>query len=226
MKTIRFQLASALCFATVGGLFALTASTASAQYGPAIRYGNNGTPAIYHHASTLEEGVLRGTADLARGIGDMNYSNSLALINGQEARRRAIENRRAYVETYFEVKRINRQAKAQTQRPRPTAETLVRLARESAPKNLTAGDFDPSTGALAWPAALSGDDFAAQREAIDASFGSAAGRKQVQRLAGKMSSQLEDSIHDWSPAEYMEAKKFLIGLSIHDGSSPAALAVR
>ena len=224
MKTIRIHVLSALCVASAFG-FASVASAQSGSYGPAIRNGNNGTPAIYHHASTLEEGVLRGGADLLRGIGDMNYSNSLAMINGQEARRRSIENHKQYVETFFEVRKINREARAQTQKPRVTVEELTRIARERAPKALAAHNFNATTGGLAWPVALQGAEFAADRAAVDALVGKSKNRE-VRQLASEMTEKLQERVKETNPSEYVAAKKFLTGLSVHDGSMPSTLASR
>ena len=79
MKITTTIIAAAITIAS----FATATNTALAQY--AIRNTNNGTPVIYRHASTYEEGVFRGWADLARGVGDYNYNTSLALINQQHA---------------------------------------------------------------------------------------------------------------------------------------------
>ena len=47
----------------IASLISAGAAWAQSQ-GPAIRVTNNGTPVIYDHASTFEEGLLRGEADL------------------------------------------------------------------------------------------------------------------------------------------------------------------
>src|SRR5262245_46607398 len=58
-------------------------------------------------SSTNAEGLGRGLGAFANGIGEMNLYNSMAAANFEEARRRAIENRRMAVENYFAMRRIN-----------------------------------------------------------------------------------------------------------------------
>ncbi len=207
----------------VGFACSASAQESGGRYGgPAIRQGDNGTPVIYDHASTLEEGVLRGGADLLRGIGDMNYSNSLAMINGQEARARGIENYQSAVQTYFDVKAINRQARSQTRRPPVTASTAIRLARQSAPKGLTAMEFDTTTGKLVWPTVLSEADFAAERKEID-SLVAAHGVevREVKQLASDLNAKLVERVDELPTSEYVAAKRFLRGLQADASYGPS-----
>jgi hypothetical protein len=220
--TSRFASFAVACFAIATLAGAAFAQETGSRYGAAIRYGDNGTPVIYHHASTLEEGVLRGTADLARGIGDMNYSNSLAAINIQEARARAIDNRKSYVQTYFDVKAINRQAQAQTRRPQITASDAARLARNVAPKGLSAGEFNTATGSLVWPSVLSEAEFAAEREAVNnlvASHGVEV--REVKQIAAEMDVKLVEKVNDLPVSDYVAAKRFLRGLQADAAYGPS-----
>src|SRR5262245_53420555 len=57
-----------------------------------------------YFSSTNMEGLGRGLGAFANGIGQMNLNNSIAAANFQEARRRAIENRRFAVESYFALR--------------------------------------------------------------------------------------------------------------------------
>jgi hypothetical protein len=195
----------------------------SARYGgPAIRQGDNGTPVIYDHASTLEEGVLRGGADLLRGIGDMNYANSLAMINGQEARARAIENSKAYVQAWHDVRAINREARAANQDTRTSASDLARFARSRSPRGLNAMEFDTTTGKLVWPVALQSKEFAGDRATID-SLVAAHGVevREVKMLAGDMDKLLKDYVLSMPVSEYVAAKKFLSGLQADASYGPS-----
>ena len=78
-----------------------------------------GIPVVQHHASTFEEGVQRGYADVVRAMGDYNYNTSLAAINAQQAYSYALENRKQAVQDYFELREMNRQARGL--RPTPSA---------------------------------------------------------------------------------------------------------
>src|SRR5215213_1967655 len=78
-----------------------TAAYAGPGYYPSYDYGYG------YHASTFEEGVLRGYAALATGIGQGNYLNSLARINNEEARTKYIKNRELAAQTYFAMRQAN-----------------------------------------------------------------------------------------------------------------------
>ena len=64
-----------------------------------------------HHASTAEESILRGWADVMRAQGLYNVMTSQALIHQAEAYRRQVENRVARTEAYFKMRDVNRQAR-------------------------------------------------------------------------------------------------------------------
>ncbi len=186
--------------------------------GYAIRPTGNGTPVVYHHASTYEEGVLRGHADWLRGLGDYLYSASLASINFQEANRRGMENHKRAVEQYFELRNFNRQARAAERGPRPTREDLERYARLRNPQPLEAHQFNADLGVLRWPASLQGPEFASERAAIDRLMADRTPRdsgrgsqncQQIQQLARHMQDLLISCINGMSPSQYTEAKDFL-----------------
>jgi hypothetical protein len=204
------------------GSFIGSTGFAQESSGAAIRLGDNGTPVIYDHASTLEEGVLRGGADLLRGIGDMNYSNSLAMINAEEARSRAIVNSKSYVQTWFDVRAINREARALNQTARISASDASRLARKRAARGLTAMEFDTTTGKLVWPVALQSNVFEGERNKINdlvASHGVEV--REVKMLAGDLNTKLKDYVFQLPVSEYVAAKKFLTGLQADASYGPS-----
>jgi hypothetical protein len=213
--------------AIVFSLFAVSGTAALAQEyagssGAAIRQGSNGTPVIQHHASTLEEGVLRGGADLLRGIGDMNYSNSLASINTEVARGLAIQNAKQGVQTWFDIRAINRESRAATQKPHISAADAARLARQKAPRGLTAMEFDTTTGKLIWPVALQTEDYDAERATIDSLVNTHGVEvREVKILAGKLDSKLKGQIRELPTSEYIAAKRFLSGLQADAAYGPS-----
>ena len=113
----------------------LTVTAASAQepvLGPcgyAVRPMHNGTPAINHHASTFEEGYLRGQADYLRAQGDYLYGWSLYMINLQEARHRYIANQLYAAEAFHAKRAAWRDARRAEWDDRPTREDCIRIAR-------------------------------------------------------------------------------------------------
>jgi hypothetical protein len=205
-------------------------SVAVAGYAPG-GYGYGG-----YHASTEAEGVLRGGADFLRAIGEGNYYNSLGLVNTQEAWSRAIDNKQKAVETYFQIKQINRAAR-EAARPQPLTFTqYAKLAKQEAPERLGDADYNRVMGRLSWPAVLTSDDFAAERSALDQVF---VGRKaqdvgvstdfhrEVRELTSAMAAKLRSRIDTMSPMEYIAAKKFLTSVTFESQQSlvPAGLAV-
>lgn len=193
----------------------------AAYRGYAVRYGNNGTPAIYHHASTYEEGVQRGAADLVRAWGDFAYNRSLAMINYEEARGRYIENRVDATKAYFDMRAINRQARAEEAGPRPTREDAERYARNRVPNRLATHELDPTLGNVNWPALLQSDAFESERRQIAELMqqrAKTAGdvnspiNQQIRQLTDQMESKLKASIASVTPSDYIAGKNFLKSL--------------
>jgi hypothetical protein len=123
-----------------------------------------------YHASTVEEGVQRGFADVVRSAGAANLMNSMATKNLEDARQKYIENRLQSTETFFEMRRVNREAR-DANRPRPLSmEQYVRLARMQAPDRLSVSQLDPLTGQITWPSVLMIDAFKEDREKIEGLF--------------------------------------------------------
>jgi hypothetical protein len=128
-----------------------------------------------YHSSTVEEGVQRGFADVVRSAGAANLMNSMASKNFEDARQKYIENRLQSTETFFEMRRVNREAR-DANRPRPlSTEQYVRLARLQAPDRLSVSQLDPLTGQITWPSVLMIDAFQENRETIERLFRERAG---------------------------------------------------
>ncbi len=186
---------------------------------------------IQRHASTFEEGVLRGWADLWRAAGSFNYDSSLAAINQQEAYSRHLENKQKYAETYFNMRNLNREYRDAARRPRPTMSELKQYARDAAPERLSAYELQPETGQVAWPAALQGPQYAEQRSAIESAFAQrsvlnsgigSSSQQVVTSQSASMQAQLKSELHEMPPMEYVAAKKFLTSLS-YEAQQPLQL---
>ena len=228
-------LASLLAFAGIAS--AQTYGTTATPAFSASAYSPGGYGSFYgSHSSTEAEGAFRGLADLTRSVGENRYMSSLAAINGQEAWSRAIDNKHKAVETYFQIKQINRAAR-EAARPQPLTFTqYAKLAKQEAPERLNEADYNRVMGRLSWPAVLASDDFAAERAALDQAF---VGRKaqdvgvstnfhrDVRELTGVMQDKLRNRLETMSPMEYIAAKKFLTSVAYESQQSmvPAGLAV-
>ena len=216
--------------AAMASMLAL-ASVASAQtYSPASAegagyggmHGGYGGYGGTSHSSTYEEGVFRGLADFTRAIGDADYMSSLAGINRQESWSRYLDNRKKVAETYFEMRQINRAAR-EAARPQPLSLTqYAALAKQQAPERMTEADYNRVVGRLAWPAVLAGEEFAAERTALDKAFAgrtardvgvSTAFNREVRELTAQMQTKLRERLETMSPLEFIAAKKFLTSVS-------------
>ncbi len=217
MKITTTIIAAAITIAS----FATATNTALAQY--AIRNTNNGTPVIYRHASTYEEGVFRGWADLARGVGDYNYNTSLALINQQHALSLSYDNEVKKVETYFHKRQLNKEYRAAERGPRKTPEDMARYMAKPAAMQLSAQQMDRVTKKIYWPAILQADAFQAERRAIEASFASrtavnsgpgSMNEAQLHQAIEQLRSLIKAQTRTIGANNYITAKRFLDGLSL------------
>ena len=183
----------------------------------------------YHHASTYEEGVLRGTADVYRGYGQYNYLSSLAAINYERARRDYLDNRVKSVETLFAMRKINQEARAAERGPRPTQQQLVRLAKSRVPDRLAEHQYEPALAELYWPSVFNATEFATLRAEIDELMArrtlgdSGVGtenHRQITAAVETMQSKLKDRIRQMSTPDYIAAKKFLTSLAYEARFAP------
>jgi hypothetical protein len=208
------------------------ASLAFGQESLAYRGPISSPPAMYHHASTWEEGALRGTGDLMRAAGELNYNSSLASINYQEAYSLYLDNRLKAASTYFDLRQLNRDARAEARGQRATPDELSDYAKARAPDRLAAHQFDATTNRLVWPASLSGDLFAEERGAIDRLVETRRGldpqSREIQTLAEAMKQKLITQIGVMTGTDYAAAKRFLtsVGYEMNFAPGAAAVAVR
>jgi len=224
MKTT-FTYASVLTtvFAVAGIAAAETGTSRTTVSGAALVGGYMDEGIGYgYHASTLEEGVLRGAGALVRSIGEGNYYNSLASINYADAYTRYLQNREHATETYFRMRQINTAGRQAERQPRWSYEQYVSMAKNNAPDNLNEQQYDRTLGRLTWPALLNGDEFAPEREALNRAFlvrspgdsgAATAFYAQVQQLTTQMGGKLLSKLDQMTPAEYVAAKKFIDGLA-------------
>lgn len=222
------------CLASLAVLCAVGVSRAQNNQGDGYQYSGGGGGGInsggadvwgrygtYHHASTAEEGAMRGMADMTRSAGAANLMNSQAAGYWQDARRKDIQNRQYAADTYFSMRASNKAARDAERGPRPTQDDLVRYSQARIPDRLSPSELDPLTGQLGWPTILRDDQYAQYRTALETLYGqrSAAGghlnttqRAEVKRQTAYMKDALKKNINSYSPNEYLQAKQFIQGL--------------
>lgn len=173
-----------------------------------------------YHAATAGESYLRGTGDLIRSAGAANMMNARAASELQDANSKYLDNRYKATETYFDMRALNRQARA-AENPKPTTEQLFRIAQEAAPDPLSTSQLDPLTGQINWPTALTDEAYGQTRDQIDqlvASRAQNSGRisyssyTQLKSLIAKLEADLKSNISKYPPQSYTSAKSFLKSL--------------
>ena len=124
----------------------------------------------YGGGGTVAGSYLNGMGNLVRSAGYANVMNSIAAQNYEQAYSLDLNNRLMATNTYFEMRRVNKAARAEERSPPSTAAELAHYAEVMAPKRLTASQLDPVTGEVKWPTVLNDDRYAAMREKIDQLF--------------------------------------------------------
>ncbi len=180
----------------------------------------------YLRSATPFEGYARGIADVIRSRGDFNASTSTAAVNFTEARKRAIENAKFYVQTYFEVRDINKQQfDAEQRRLRGTPEDWARYAEAGKPKRLSPSELDVVTGEIRWPMLLTGQELTAYRVELEKAFAERAYHgvmasdsfMRVLRLTEGLVASLKTRIRDVPAEKYVVARRFLESLAYEAG---------
>lgn len=171
--------------------------------------------------STAGGDMLRGQAELARGVGQFNLDTSRAMINVQTARAMGIDNKMRWTETFFDMRRVNRTNRALEAGPRPTMEQVVRFARMQAPRRLTGLELDPLTGEITWPLVLTDKPYDEDREFLNAEFRERAALtgsldyarfETVNTRVDELKLKLKENVTKYPPARYGEARTFLDSL--------------
>jgi hypothetical protein len=156
-------------------------------------------------------------ADMVRSTGVRNLLNSMAARNFEEARSRNLDNRIKATQTYFDRRRYNREYRGAERGPRPTSEQLFRVAKENAPARLSPSELDPLTGEINWPSILRAEPYDQYRKQIDELFAERVRQqggpvKPIRDKGERMRAELLGRIGDYTPDEYLNAKKFIDSL--------------
>ena len=99
----------------------LAGSPAGAQWGMGFNRGG--------YASTAGQAAAYGMSEMMRAQGAQNLENSEAAKNWQDAKTAEIQNRMRWTETYFEMRKTNRDARAAEAGPPVTQEQAIRMAK-------------------------------------------------------------------------------------------------
>jgi hypothetical protein len=189
-------------------------STAFSQSG-----GGLGPWGVYpYHSSTEIEGTQRGFADFIRSAGAASLLNSEATSKYEDARKKYLENRLQATQTYFDMRRINAEAR-RSQRSLPLSlEAYQRLARQQAPERLSVSQLDPLTGTISWPVVLQRADYQVEREELERLYRERATGVQyhydgIQTATDRFLERLKTDVNQFEPNDFIRAKKFVESLA-------------
>jgi hypothetical protein len=203
-------------------VLATLAGPAAAQWG-GFGYRRGG------YASTAGQAASYGMSEMMRAQGYENLKNSEAAKNWEEVKTLEIQNKMRWTETYFEMRKTNREARAAEAGPAITHDQAIRMAKMGAPPRLVSTQLDPITGHIEYPMVLQDDIFAPYREELDrlfakrASFGGSISFGEFQEIQSTVVSfteALKEHVTKYPAGEYGRARTFLDSLR-HEASLPS-----
>jgi hypothetical protein len=181
------------------------------------------------YASTAAQAAEYGMSEMMRAQGYLNMQNSEAAKNWEEVKTLDIQNRMRWTETYFEMRKTNRDARAAEARPTITHDQAIRMAKMGAPPRLVSTQLDPVTGHIEYPMVLQDDIFTPYRQELDALFAKRASSggsmsfnefQAIQTTVSDFSDALKEHVGKYPAGEYGRARTFLDSLK-HEASMPA-----
>lgn len=213
-----WQLVRLFILTLAGGLLAVGAS---AQWG--MGYNRGG------YASTAGQAAANGMSEMMRAQGYENMQNSEAAKNWEEAKTLEIQNRLRWTETYFDMRKENKERRADEAGPRVTQEQAIRMAKMAAPPRLGSTQLDPITGHIEYPLILTDHDYTPYREQLDTLFTRRAESggsiqysdfKAIQTTVSDFVDALKKRVKEYAAGDYGKARTFLDSLA-HEASMPA-----
>jgi hypothetical protein len=196
---------------------------AHAQWGGGWGFNRGG------YASTAGQAADYGMSEVLRAQGYNNVQNSEAAKNWEEVKTLDMQNRLRWTETYFEMRRVNREARAAERGPPVTQEQTIRWAKMAAPARLKTTDLDPVTGHINYPLLLTQDIYSPFRDRLDALFAERAASggslryeqfQEIQSTVGAFIEALKRRVNDYAAGDYGVARTFLDSLG-HEARRPA-----
>lgn len=205
-----------IALATIGG-------PAAAQWG-GFGYHRGG------YASTAGQAAAYGMSEMMRAQGYENLQNSEAAKNWEDVKTLDIQNKMRWTETYFEMRKTNREARAAEAGPAITHDQAIRMAKMGAPPRLVSTQLDPVTGHIEYPMVLQDDIFAPYREELDKLFAKRASSggsinfnefQEIQSTVANFTEALKEHVNKYPAGEYGRARSFLDSLK-HEAALPSS----
>ncbi len=172
-------------------------------------------------SSTAQEGADRGLAAVVQAQGHAELMKSEAAKNWEEAKTLEIQNRLRWTETYFEMRQVNRDKRAEEAGPRVTQEQAIRLAKMAATPRLRSTQLDPVTGHIEYPLILTQDIYKQYRDRLDTLFAQRAASggsiryddfKVIENTVSQFVDLLQQHVSEYAAGDYGQARNFLDSL--------------
>ena len=170
------------------------------------------------YASTAAQGAAYGMSEMMRAQGTQNLENSQAAKGWQEAKTLEMQNRMRWTETYFEMRKTNREAQAAEAGPPLTHEQTIQIAKMGLPPRLGSTQLDPVTGHIEYPIVLTDTVFTPNRTQLDKLFADRAASggslqfqefKAIQTAVSNFIDVLKEHVSDYAAGDYGKARTFL-----------------
>ncbi len=138
--------------------------------------------------------------------------------NYEDARKKYLENRLQATQTYFDMRRLNAEARRSERSLPLSLEAYQRLARQQAPERLSVSQLDPLTGTIVWPAPLRRPEYQAPREELERLYveranGVDLNYDDIQVACDRFQEQIKADLDKFDPNDFIRAKKFIDSLS-------------
>jgi len=222
LPTRSFPMRSAIAIAVVTLTTVPAVRPALGQWGGGWGFNRGG------YASTAQQAAAYGVSEMLRAQGTNNIENAEAAKGWEEAKTLNMQNKLRWTETYFEMRKVNREARAEEAGPPMTQEQAIRLARMGAPARLDSTQLDPVTGHIHYPPLLMQDVYTQYRDTLDKIFSERATSaslryeqfQTIQQTVTDFIAKLTANIKNYPPADYGSARTFLESLA-HEARMPA-----
>jgi hypothetical protein len=182
------------------------------------------------YASTAAQAADYGMAQVVRAAGYAHQQNSQAANNWEDAKTKEIDNREKWTNTYFDMRKTNREARAEERGPAITQEQAIRLANTRAPSRLTSLELDPVTGHITYPLVLTDSVFDPYRQNVDRLFAERATSggsvsydqfQEIQQAVNDFAEALKQRVDKYAAGDYGSARTFLTSLA-HEARFPGS----
>lgn len=174
------------------------------------------------YASTAGQAAAYGLSDVIRSEGYANLQNSEAAKNWEDAKTKEIDNRQKWTNTYFDMRRTNKESRQAENGPAVTREQAIRFAKAAAPQRLTSSQLDPVTGHIEYPQLLTDKDYDPYRRDLDKLFSDRATTggslqyedfQKIQGTVSKFIDALKTNVSRYPAGDYGHARTFLDSLA-------------